>query len=123
MVSWPRDRLGSLKPFRSGNPHTISCPIRVEQGVAKVYVNASGLNKNTQLRISLLDEGFRPIPGFSGNDAAVLPQDGLRLPVSWKGGDSLLPAQGLVRLQVDFGGTRPEDGALHAIYVGDVDSR
>jgi len=122
MVTWPRDRLGMLKPFRSGNPQTISCPIRVEQGVAKVYVNASGLNKNSQLRLSLLDQGFRPIPGFSGGESAVLSEDGYRLPIRWPGGDSLLPPQGLVRFQVDFGGMRPEDGALHAIYVGEVDS-
>jgi len=53
LISWERDRLGMLKPFRpwlrgsGGLPlemHTISCPIRVfEGGKARIYVNASGL--------------------------------------------------------------------------------
>src|SRR6185436_8172594 len=72
MVSWPRDRLGMLKPFRNAGAQAISCPMAVEEGTGAVHVNVSGLGKNSQLRISLLDEGFRPIPGFSGDDAAVL---------------------------------------------------
>jgi len=121
MVTWPRDRVGLLKPFRSAGAQAISCPIAVEEGAGEVHVNASGLGKNSQLRISLLDEGFHPIPGFSGDDAAVLSEGGFRVPVKWKGGDRLLPAQKSVRLQVDFAGVRPEDAALHAVYVGELE--
>lgn len=120
LVTWPRDRLGMLKPFRNANAQAVSCPISVEEGAAPMYVNVSGLGKNSQLRISLLDEGFRPISGFSGDDAAVLTQSGFRSQVKWKGGDQL-PARKNVRLQVDFAGVRPEDAALHAIYVGELE--
>ena len=87
-----------------------------------MHVNAGGLGKNSQLRISLLDEGFRPISGYSGNDAAVVSESGFRVPVKWKGGDSLLPSQGSARFQIDFEGTRPEDCALYAVYVGDIEA-
>jgi hypothetical protein len=121
MVTWPRDRIGMLKPFRNGSPQAVSCPIRVEQGAAAVHVNASGLGKYTQLRISLLDEGFHPIPAFSGADAAVISESGFRSPVKWKGGDRLQPSPGPLRVQVDFAGIRPEDAALHAVYVGELE--
>ena len=117
LVTWPKDRLGMLKPFSPSSPQAISCPIQVLAGEGKVYVNASGLGEHSQLRIGLMDEGFRPIAGYSGEDAAVITEDGLRTPVRWKGGDSLLPYDGLVRFDIRFAGIRPEDCRLHAVYV------
>ena len=64
-----------------------------------------------------MDEGFRPIAGYNGEDVALIAEDGLRIPVRWKGGDSLLPSHGLVRLEIQFAGIRPEDCRLHAVYV------
>ncbi len=116
MVSWTQDRLGMLKPFRPSSPQTISSPIKVLEGKGKVYVNASGLGEHSQLRVGLVDEGVHPIPGYSGDDAAVVSEDGLRIPAQWKGGDSLLPS-GLVRIDIQFTGIRPEDCRLHAVYV------
>jgi len=118
MVSWGRDRLGMLKPYQNRRPRAISCPIRVVGGQAKVYVNASGLGDQSQLRIELMDEGFRPLPGYNGVDAPVLGKDGFRIPVSWRGGDVLTASQGLVRVDVRFEGVRPEDARLYAVYVG-----
>jgi len=83
--------------------------------VLGVYVNASGLDKQNQLHVSLLDERGEPVPGFSGTDGAVLATDGLRIPVLWKG-NKLSSRLGTVRIQVDFRGTKPR---LHALYVGD----
>ena len=117
LVTWPQDRLGMLKPFSPSSPQAISCPIQVLEGQGKVYVNASDFGEHSQLRIGLLDEGFRPIAGYNGEDAAVITDDGLRTPVRWKGGGSLLPSHGLVRLDIRFAGIRPEDCRLHAVYV------
>jgi hypothetical protein len=118
LATWEKDRLGMLQPFRQAGAQAISCPVRIVEGNSKVYVNASGLGPHSQLRISLLDEGFRPIPGGSGADAAVIRQDGLRSPAKWKMGEVLTSGQGVVRFSVDFEGVRPEDCRLHAIYVG-----
>jgi len=119
IVTWPQDRLGMLKPFRPSGSQAISCPIKVLEGQGKVYVNASGLGEHSQLHIGLIDEGFHPIPGYSGEDAAIIAENDLRMPVQWKGGDSLLPSQGLVRLDIQFTGIRPEDCRLYAIYIGE----
>ena len=117
-VTWERDRIGMLKPFRESGGRAISAPIKVTEGQGKVCVNASGLGEYSQLRVGLVDEGFNPIPGYSGEDAAVISKSGLCMPVQWKAGDSLLPSQGLVRLDIQFAGVRPEDCRLHVVYVG-----
>jgi len=117
LCTWERDRLGMLKPFSPREARTVSCPIRVVDGKARVYVNASGLGEHSRLTVGLLDEGFRPVPGFSGADAAVLTTSGFREPVTWKGGGAVLPSQRTVRLDIRFEGVRPEDAHLHAAYV------
>ncbi len=119
VVSWQRDRLGFLAAFQPQEARAISCPIQVVDGEVRAYVNASGLGEHSWLQISLLDEGCQPLPGYSGADAAIVREDGLRLPVRWPGGNSLLAAHGRVRLQVHFDGVRPEDCRLYAVYLGD----
>jgi len=118
LVTWPRDRLGMLKPFHPSAPRTISCPIRVLDGRARISVNASGLGEQSRLRVSLLDEGFRPIPGHSGADAALLTADGFRQPLRWAAGEAVLSSHGPIRIDIEFEGVRPEDARLHAVYVG-----
>jgi len=117
MVTWGRDRLGMLRPFLPEKPRVISCPIQVLKGPARVFVNASGLGQNSRLRVGLMTEGFRPIPGYSDEDAAIIAEDGLRVPVQWKAGGELPASSGLVRVDVRFEGVRPENAALHAVYV------
>ena len=111
------------------------------QGTARVSANVAGLGPYSELAVELLDEQFHPLPGFSGEDAAVLtdlegeaagdaadlvPGDvgeeqagqvpGLRVPIEWDKGE--IPTdKGPVRLKVDFRGVRPEDTQLYALYV------
>lgn len=118
MVSWERDRLGKLQPFHPEGARAISCPIEVTHGVANVHANVSGLGPYASLRIGLLDEGFRPIEGFSGDAGAVMAETALRMPARWAGGAAIPADLGRVRLDFHFEGIRPEDIALHAIYVG-----
>jgi hypothetical protein len=118
MVSWDRDRLGMLKPFRPAGGLAVSCPIALRDGgEAQIFVNASGLGAHSQLRISLVDEGFRPLPGYSGDDAAIIGASGLRTGISWGAGGKVASQLGVFRLQIEFEGIRGEDGCLHAVYV------
>ncbi len=118
MVCWDRDRLGMLKPFGPPGARAISCPIRITHGTARLFANVSLLSPHCRLRVGLLEEGFAPIPGRSGDDAATISEGGLRVPVRWKAGDGLLPSHGRFRLDVHFDGIRAEDCCLHALYVG-----
>jgi hypothetical protein len=96
----------------------ISTTIEVVEGAAPVRVNVSGLGRRSQLRVALTDRGFRPVRGFSGADAAIVRENGLAVPVRWRGGDALVRRLGPVRLDIAFEGVRPEDACLHAAYAG-----
>jgi len=131
VISWARDRLGGLHPFRprdhqndsenaAGLPmhaEAISQPLDPAGAESAVFVNASGLGQYSELRVDILDEGFHPLPGFSGDSAAVVSADSFRAPLKWAGGASLPAASGPLRLRVRFEGVRAEDGRLHAVYV------
>lgn len=115
-ASWERDRLGALQPFAPDAPLAISCPLVVTEGAATATLNVSGLGPHTALRLELLDEGFRPVPGFSGPAAAAADASGLAVPLRWPGG-ALTPALGRFRVSVAFEGVRPEDARLHALSL------
>lgn len=117
MISWARDQLGYLKPFRTDEQKAISCPARVEAGPMRAFANVSGVGEHSRLRVGLLDEGLRPIPGCAVQDAEPLAVDALRAPLRWRGGDALTPAMGAVRFDLRFEGVRVEDGRLHAVYL------
>ncbi len=119
LVTWPRDRMGLLQPTQPWDAQVISTPFEIIRGRARVRVNVSGLSEHSRLRVSLVDGGFRPLPGYSGDGAALLTEDGFRLPVRWGGGDQLAPAHGMVRLDIRFEGVRPEDCCLHAVYIAE----
>jgi hypothetical protein len=114
-VTWDRDRLGLLKPRAPTGASVTGAPVRVTRGKAGVYVNASGLDRDNRLRISLLDEKGRPLAGFGDTDAATVDKSGLRLPVTWKGGRGISADLHQIQIQVAFEGSR---GRLHAVYVG-----
>jgi hypothetical protein len=114
IVTWERDRLGMLRPTGKA-AKVVSEPVQITKGGAGVYVNASGLDKDNRLRISLLDEKSQGVAGFSGADAATIDKNGLRVPVTWKGGKAISADLRKVQIQVAFEGGR---GRLHAVYVG-----
>ena len=126
LATWERDRLGYYETFASQDPHLISCPIELD-GPGRAFANVSGLGNNAELHIELLDERFVPLPGFSGDDSAVLNEpgpkneseaQGLRVPVVWKGGESI-PGPGTFRVKSSFAGIRKEDVKLFALYVSE----
>ena len=136
LATWERDRIGYFEAMRGDGGHLVTCPLA---GATEFSANVGGLGPYTELRFELLDEGFHPLPGFSGADAAVLtelegagegeedlvpgqesqrdaaPVAGLREPIRWQ---RPVPTDaGPLRLQVSFAGVRPEDARLYAIYA------
>jgi len=117
-VSWERDRLGHVRAFRPTGAQILSTRLQPAAGSpVTLRLNVSGVGTNAQLRVSLVDAGFRPVPGFSGADAAIVQESGLAVPVRWKGGATLPADRGALRLQCEFVGVRPEDVRLHAAYL------
>ena len=123
LATWERDRLGSLSVFREKSllplppPHALSCVVESTSDTS-IHLNANGLGSHAQIRIELVDEHFRPIPGYSESDAAVISLDGLDSPVRWPSSGTPVPARlGPYRVKANFDGIRAEDAHLFAIYI------
>ena len=131
LARWPRDRLGCFRAFEpeelgrrpptrweDAARHCITCPIGAGDGPARVYANVEGVGEHAAVTVEVLDERFRPLPGWSGDACVPLREPGLRQPVVWKDRDSVSGIDGPFRLRVTFDGLRRQDARLYALYVG-----
>jgi hypothetical protein len=79
-----RDGFGYLAPRVKGDAaHFITSRIEPSREGQRLLVNADGLTPEAPLTVELLDTADRPIPGFSGADAAKLTASGTQLEVAW----------------------------------------
>ncbi len=123
VAAWPRDRLGSFSPYldqrmRGRNEsHIISAPIELEGQDAYLDLNVDGLGEHSSLSCAVLDEFQRPLPGYAAADCVAPETSGLRQRVRWKAREAISAPGGRIRLQVSFGGVRPEDVQLYALYL------
>lgn len=119
IATWPRDRLGFYAPgIDITDAHCISSPLTPVQSDARVYLNATGLGPDTQLQVELLDEKFRPLPGYTAADCVAFgTESGFRLPVTWKGKQSLAGLKQPIRVRVNFTGRDSHKAKLYAIYL------
>ena len=143
VARWPRDRLGYAEvvpdpkprllmpedthtmfwgkyvqlPIDKTDPHIISCPVQLDKPGARVFVNADGLSKLSNLKVEILDEQFRPVAGYSGDDCISIKESGLRQPVTWRAKEALEKFDHPIRVKAIWVGIRPEDANLYAAYV------
>jgi hypothetical protein len=117
LATLPRDRFASLSP-KNQEPEaqliTAAVPVTAQ---TKVFVNAAGLSENSVLRVELLDPWERPLPGYSGDRAAVVQQSGFRSAVIWSSPALLSRLPDSVRLRVFFSGAERRQIALFALYI------
>jgi hypothetical protein len=129
MATWERDRFGYFRMFdkeflprdpygRSLQAHFISCPMKVGRASARVSVNADGLSEHCELTVELLDREFQKIPAYSGSNCIPIRTSGLRQAVNWRARQNPEAFSHPIRVRVNFGGIRPEDAKLYAVYVG-----
>jgi hypothetical protein len=117
VATWPRDRLGNFRPAPGvADPQCLTSPQPIRAEGSRIFVNADGLSANNHLKVELLDEQLRPIPGYSGDDCVPVVKSGFRTPVTWKGGEVVRGNGQPVRIRISWGGDRP-DCRLWAIYV------
>lgn len=84
---------------------------------ARFFLNADGLGEQAFLKIELLDEKTIPIPGYSGENAAIVTASGFQIPIKWTGRQELTDPPEKVRLRVTFEGSKNTDIRFHAIYL------
>jgi hypothetical protein len=81
------------------------------------FLNADGLGGQASLRIELLNHKMEPLPGYSGDDAAIIRQNGFQTPIEWIGQKQPNALPDRVRLRVTFEGPKKTDVRFNAIYV------
>lgn len=119
----PRDRFADLV-FDAGNegPGDYQLPQVTAEFVTaalpvktpRFFVNAHGLGADAVLRLELLDPLERPVPGYSGKDAARVTSSGFQTPVEWK---STAPLPERVRVHGVFEGKNRAAIRLSALYL------
>jgi hypothetical protein len=127
IATLPRDRFGDLVVEEAGlGPGdyqlpeitsefvTTSLPVKSTQRLA---LNADGLGADAALRVELLDHLERPIPAYSGANAAIVRQSGFQTPVTWQGQPAATNLPEKIRLHVTFEGAKRGNIRFSAIYL------
>ncbi len=114
-----RDGFGYLSRQDEGDPgHCTTSVVAAAPHARQIVVNAAGLTPDAPLKVELLDDLDRPIPGYSGADAALLSQDGTGQPLTWpKSGATATPKDRPFAIRL----TLPDNNnaKLYAVYVRD----
>ncbi|HSH95880.1 MAG TPA: hypothetical protein VK968_17170 [Roseimicrobium sp.] len=129
IASLPRDRFGGLMVDVSGKgpgnyqqpvitSEFITAALPVSSGVPqRFYLNADGLGTGAALKVELLSDNEKPLPGYSGKDAAVIRQSGFQTPVVWNGNPEVRDLPPRIRIRVIFDGPRNTDIRFNALYL------
>lgn len=131
LATLPRDRFGDLVVDEAGKgagdyqmpviqSEFITAAIPTKASVAhRFYLNADGLCADAALKIHLMDASLRPLPGYSGQAAAVVRQSGFHTPISWNGQMAVVGLPDRIRLKVSFDGDQKTKIRFSALYVQD----
>lgn len=129
IATLPRDRFGELVVEEAGKgpgdyqlpviqSEFVTAAVPITLGVAhRFYLNADGLGPQSALKIELLDNHERPLPGFSGKDAAIIRQSGFHTPISWSGQTPITGLPNRIRLKVTFEGEQKTNIRFSALYA------
>jgi hypothetical protein len=111
-MAGPAKPIGAWRFARTSNSYGKSSPVSIS-------LNAAGLSDRGVLKVGVLDEQFRELPGLEAVSCTAPTGSDLRQEVKWGPLDKVT-APGRLRIRIDFGGVRPEDLRLYAIYVTPV---
>ncbi|HEX4131880.1 MAG TPA: hypothetical protein VHZ24_17745 [Pirellulales bacterium] len=118
VARWDRDRLGYLTPFSGPKhkAHVISAPVPTGGKPVAIKLNVGGIGEYSGVKVSVLDEHLRELPGYSAAECTGPERSGFSERATW-GRQRRVVAEGSIRVRVDFTGIRPEDLQLFAVYV------
>lgn len=122
LVTLDKDRFSSLSVR---NPEKeaafITCALKVDEP-SDLFFNATGLSEDAWVKVELLDELERPIPAYSGENAARLDSNGFRQHVSWQGNEGIEGSSKPVKIQATYQGEDKKAIKIHALYVSKRDN-
>ncbi|MBC7821578.1 MAG: hypothetical protein IAG10_32230, partial [Planctomycetaceae bacterium] len=129
IATLPRDRFGDLVVETAGKGPgdyqlpaiqsefiTTAMPLKANTS-HRFSVNADGLGTEAALKIELLGKDEKPLPGYSGKNAAVVRQSGFQTPIAWRGTNEVRDLPEQIHFRVTFEGKRSTDIRFSALYV------
>lgn len=120
LATLPRDRFGALRvnDYGEGASEFITTALEVPGNESRrLYLNADGLGKDAALKFEILTKDERPVPGFSGANAAIVKLSGFQTPILWNGQGELVGLPTEYRIKATFVGEQKEGIKFNAIYV------
>ena len=131
IATLPRDRFGELVVEEAGKgPGDYQVPAITSEFTTTVlpvaarkahrfFLNADGLGTDATLKIELLDDQEKPLPGYSGADSALVRQNGFQTPIAWRDKAELLDLPERIRIHVTFEGRKNTGIRFSALYLQD----
>ena len=96
----------------------VTAPVKLKAGKpSKFFLNADGLGEQSTLKVELLDASLKPLPGLSGDAAAVVKQSGFQTPVTFSGKVEVDNLPDRVRVRITYLGEKMKDIRFNALYV------
>ncbi len=126
LATLPRDRFGDLSVLETGEgaPEFVTTSLETKPGEAKrLFINADGLGPEASLKVELLSHDEKPLPGYSGADAAIVTQNGFQTPVRWKDQEAITGLPEKYRIKTTFEGAKKEGIRFSAFYVQDATAK
>jgi len=117
LLTMRRDGFGSVSLLKDGGPaQLVTCPLAHPEP-SRLTFNVAGLSADAWLRVELLDELERPIPGYSDGAASRITRSGVGVPVIWDSRNTIHSIDGRFRIRIWFEGPGRGRAALYAIYL------
>ena len=80
-------------------------------------MNVEGINEHSSITAEIQDHAFRPVRGYDRGASQGPVGPGLAQAIARQGHDVIGGITGPIRVRVDFGGVRPADVRLYAVYL------
>ena len=119
LATLPRDRFGDMQVFDTaeGPSEFVTKELESKGKTKRIWVNADGLSADAVLKVELLTHDEKPLPGYSGAEAAVVTQSGFQTPVTWQGKADITGLPEKYRIRTTFDGAKKGDARFSAFYV------
>ena len=82
-----------------------------------------GLGSGAALKVELLGHDLKPLPGYSGKDAAFVRRSGFQTPVAWNGKTAISGLPERIRIRATFDGPQQAEIRFSALYIQESPGR
>jgi hypothetical protein len=117
LATLPRDRFGSMAVADPIEQGILTSSLIYLTGKARLTINAAGLSDKSYIKIQLLDEKEKPIPGYENGRLSL---SGYSQPVTWSDQNIIKDINHPFKIKLIFEGKNREQIDFYTLYMGTV---